>query len=643
MVATRHRIPSPLPGLLGASSASASLLFAALHLFPACSRLAFLTGLSAPPPLGSMEPWISPAPLGAKPFEGMTTDFLDGDVAEFSPSPSLWRGVPPLEGSLGLQAGLGETGIIFSWRDNLGHCISYLNKELGALGLPALYKDEASGAEAEHGFNLLALVNGTCGLLNLYQSVSAKLGNMEAEEIKRSGEREYLRTRQAKLKDQVETCEREIAAVQKKEQQLESKNKQLSNLLRGEKDEIARLWSTLASRASHHLHEMKRKEQELTRLKEKMSQLVTEKKDRRGTIEILNVLTRPDGKRSTWKTGKSLGKKEEELYRVQLARQEQREQGLALENAKLKQLLTQVGQDLQQLMGTDGGITQGAEQNFPYEVFQEQWCQFRDGVGDCGSREPCGGGQDPVISIIDHDKEILKLKKEIEQSRGVISLQQRCFQEQLDALVNAELPAHLKGSYVLEEEQRLEEERLLFEEQRRAFEEERRNFTEAAIRLGWEKKQFEEEKALLLKQEFLRSLPRLEVRDPKRRLSAPVAAGEHDYLRRQRRQSRPVSTPYPKVILTPSRTPVALFRTQQWQSTYNSSTPARAELYRLTAPPPSHRPVSSPQLSQRKASRQDAASQTEPAKEENFEDDLLDCSAESSFLGCHVIGIQEYL
>ncbi|KAL8164537.1 UNVERIFIED_CONTAM: hypothetical protein K2H54_053093, partial [Gekko kuhli] len=308
----------------------------------------------------------------------MPAGFLASDVAGFSQSPAFWRGLPPLRGSLDLPAGLGEAGNVFGWRDDLGCCISYLNKELGALGLPALYKDDNSGADPERGFNLLALVNGTCGLLRLYHNVSSKLGDLEAEEIRRAGELDHLRARQAKLKDQVETCEREIAAVQAKEQQLESKNRQLNDLLRGEKDEMAKLLNALAGRATQHLHDMKRKEQELTKLKEKMSQLVTEKKDRRGTIEILNTLTRPDGKRATWKTGKSLGKKEEELYRVQLARQEQREHGLVLENARLQQLLTQVGRDVQQLMGTNGGIIQGAEHNFPFEVFQELWSRFRD-------------------------------------------------------------------------------------------------------------------------------------------------------------------------------------------------------------------------------------------------------------------------
>ncbi|XP_048343408.1 afadin- and alpha-actinin-binding protein-like [Sphaerodactylus townsendi] len=546
-----------------------------------------------------MDSWTVSASPGAKPLEGMPDSFLVEDITGLSQPPALWRDPPAFMDSLEPPAGLGDVDNNFCWSNNLDHCISYLNKELGALGLPALYHDDVSGADRKHGFSLLALVNGTCGLLNLYQGFSAKLVGIEAEEIRRAGELDSLRARQAKLKDQVETCEREIAAVQTREQQLLSNNRHLNHLLRGEKDEITKLLNALASQAAQHLHEMEKKEQEVTRLKEKM----TDKRDKRGTIEILNVLTRPDGKRSTWKTGKSLGK----IWAW--------------------------------------GPEKGAEHIFPYEAFQEQWCRFRNAAGVSGSHLPRADEHqpDPVISITDHEKEIVKLKEENEQSRALISQLQLCFREELASSINMELPTYLKDSYFLEEEQRLKEERAVFEEQRQTFQTERKNFTEAAIRLGWERKQFEEEKALLLKQEFLRSLPRLEVRDPKRRLSAPVAAREHDHLPRQRRGSRPMSTPYSKLIITPSHTPIGLFRSQPWHLTSNPSPLTRAELDRQTALLPGNGPVPSLQLCQRKENHQDASCQTELVTEDDFQGDFLDCSMESSFLGLHAIGIQGYL
>ncbi|XP_053227502.1 afadin- and alpha-actinin-binding protein-like isoform X1 [Podarcis raffonei] len=523
--------------------------------------------------------------------------------------------------------GLGGLGDVVCWSDNVDHCISYLNKELVMLGLPALYKDDGSGDGAEHGFDLLALVNSTCRLLNLYQGVSAKLGDLEAEERRRAGELDYLRSRHGKLKDQVEACEQEIAAVQSKEQQLQSKNKQLNSMLKGEKDEIAKLLNALANQKSQHSHEMKRKEQELLRLREKMSQLVTDKKDKRGTIEVLNTLPRVDGRRATWKTGKTLGRKEEELYRTQLAKQERREQGLALENAQLKQLLGQVGQDVEQLLGTD--TARDAELSCPYKAFQEQWSRLKSSLKTLGGQavyaaDSCvseGGGQDPVISVTDHEKEIMKLKGEIEESRVLIALQQQCFQEQLTAASSSELPAHLKGSYFLEEQQLLQEEQNRFEEQKQAFEVERKNFTEAAIRLGWERKQFEQRKALFLQQGFLSSWPGFDVRDPSRRLSAPVAARgvQDEHLLKQRTWNKPICTPYPKVMITPCCSPVQVLRRKHLASNPTSPTMCRQQLVL-----PDDWPASPPQLWQSRRSCQNTACQTEMSVKDELQGDLLE-------------------
>ncbi|XP_061469862.1 afadin- and alpha-actinin-binding protein-like [Rhineura floridana] len=574
-----------------------------------------------------MEPLIPPTTPGEQVFTDTQCFIADyaSEVGLFSAD-----GCSPAHftDSVELLGGPGDLGDIFCWNDSIDHCIAYLNKELVALGIPALYKDDGSGDGTERGFDLLALVNSACRLLNLYQGVSSKLGDMEAEEMRQTGELDYLRTRHGKLKNQVEACEREIAAVQSKEQQLQSKNKQLNSMLKGEKDEITKLLSALANQKSQHIHEMKRKEQELIRLKEKMSQLVNDKKDKRGTIEVLNALPRADGKRGTWKTGKSLGRKEEELYRTQLAKQERREQGLALENTHLKQLLNQVGQDIEQLLGTDRGSAQGTELSCPYRAFQEQWCSLRNSIKTVGGQavylaNSCvskGGRQNPVISITDHDKEIMKLKEEIEESRVLIALQQQCFQEQLTAASSSELPAHLKGSYFLEEQQRLQEEQDMFEEQKQAFEVERKNFTEAAIRLGRERKQFEERKALFLQQGFLCSLPGLDMRKPTRRLSAPVAVRRQDeHLLKLRTWNKPICSPYPKVILTPCRTPVEIFRNKQLASNPNSPIMCRQQLLFSD-----DWPASPAQLSQSKGIHQDTACQTEMPVKGDLQGDFLE-------------------
>ncbi|KAM9115085.1 afadin- and alpha-actinin-binding protein-like [Pangshura tecta] len=565
-------------------------------------------------------------------------------MAKYTPEPGVsslvGASLAHLDGPLELLEGGSEPSGAFCWSTNIDHCISYLNEEVVGLGLAPLC--------VEGGFDLRALVNGTWALLRHYREASAKLGAMEAEELRRAGELGYLRGRQSKIKAQVEACEREIAAVQSKEQQLQTKNKELLALLKGEKDEqVARLLATLASRGAQHRHEVRRKEQELSRLKEKMSQQLMDKRDRRAAMEILNSLGRADGRRATWKTGKSLSKKEEEMFRSLLAAQEKQLQELTLENAELKRLLAQLRQDVGGLLGEDGvaaSAAQGGEgepapegtrssvatQELLTRSIQDQWRSHVESLGSqavpAGSQGCEAEGGDHVISVTDHDKEIVKLKAEIEDSRQLIALQQQCFQEQLIAAANSELPANLRGSYFLEEQQRLQEEQEAFQQQKRAFEEERRNFTEAAIRLGHERKQFEEERALLLKQHFLSTMVGLGPRDPGRRQSAPLSprAAEQEILPQPKKWNQPTYTPYPK-----ANTPAVLVRGRHLAP--SPATPNTAELLRVLklfpdngAPPPT-------QSNDQRESHKDTACQTESEDFWPVSGDLLDHFLDSSF------------
>lgn len=75
--------------------------------------------------------------------------------------------------------------------------------------------------------------------------------------------------------------------------------------------------------------------------------------------------------------------------------------------------------------------------------------------------------------------------------------------QQLATACDDDTTSLLRDCYLLEEKERLKEEWSLFKEQKKNFERERRSFTEAAIRLGLERKAFEEERASWVKQQFL--------------------------------------------------------------------------------------------------------------------------------------------
>ncbi|CAI9545580.1 unnamed protein product, partial [Staurois parvus] len=107
-----------------------------------------------------------------------------------------------------------------------------------------------------------------------------------------------------------------------------------------------------------------------------------------------------------------------------------------------------------------------------------------------------------LISREEHEKEMEQLKNEIRECRETIKNQQHLLQQQI-IVGNDDTSAILQDCYLLEDQERLQEEWRLFHEQKKNFEKERRNFTEAAIRLGHERKVFEEDRAMWLKHQFL--------------------------------------------------------------------------------------------------------------------------------------------
>ncbi|XP_075895158.1 afadin- and alpha-actinin-binding protein A isoform X2 [Nelusetta ayraudi] len=103
----------------------------------------------------------------------------------------------------------------------------------------------------------------------------------------------------------------------------------------------------------------------------------------------------------------------------------------------------------------------------------------------------------------DHDKLLARLEAELQESQQLVRLQQQLLQH---GLASPAVP-ELADSYYLEEWDRLQERWAELNRQRRTFERERQSFTDAAIRLSHERHDFEQQKASLLKQQYLCNSP----------------------------------------------------------------------------------------------------------------------------------------
>ncbi|XP_053549136.1 afadin- and alpha-actinin-binding protein [Bombina bombina] len=255
-------------------------------------------------------------------------------------------------------------------------------------------------------------------------------------------------------------------------------------------------------------------------------------------IDVLNYVGRSDGKRSAWRTSKTDAKNEEDMYRVLLNDYEQRHKRLMLENAELKKVLQQMKKEMISILspkkqktkekaedsfGTvfsdvDEDVADSSKENLTElscEIVREQlvnsirqqWRILKNHVEKLDNQASLVHVASPDLNAMikreDHEQELEKLKEEIQRCKETIRSQQHLLQKQLGVPSDDDTSALLQDCYALEDNERLKQELKLFNEQKRNFERERRNFTEAAIRLGHEKKVFEEDRGAWLKQQFL--------------------------------------------------------------------------------------------------------------------------------------------
>ncbi|XP_015668907.1 afadin- and alpha-actinin-binding protein [Protobothrops mucrosquamatus] len=417
--------------------------------------------------------------------------------------------------------------------ENIEQSLSYLNKELTTLGFPSLYAD-SRGKEV----SIVSVLNCMNELLLMQRKSLRAQEETETQHLKLGSDMDHLQNCYIKLKEQLESSRREIVGLQERDRQLQCKNRNLHQLLKNEKDETQKLQNIVASRASQYNHDMKRKEREHNKLKERFHQLLMSKKDKKIAIDILNYVGRIDGKRGGWRTGKTEAKNEEEMFKTLLNEYEQRQKQLLVENAELKKLLQQMKKEIISLLPSQkqmpkekvedstGPMLSDLEEDsgeankedmweLSCETVREQlansirkqWRMLKNHVENLDNQVShvySGSPSDKdTISRHEHELEVEGLQLEIQQCKEMIKTQQQLLQQQLTAPCDDDTNMLLQDCYLLEEKERLKEEWKLFREQKKNFEKERKSFTEAAIRLGLERKAFEEDRGVWLKQQFL--------------------------------------------------------------------------------------------------------------------------------------------
>uniref|UniRef100_UPI0037E78B8E synovial sarcoma, X breakpoint 2 interacting protein a n=1 Tax=Semicossyphus pulcher TaxID=241346 RepID=UPI0037E78B8E len=507
---------------------------------------------------------------------------------------SMYSSLPPLSRS--------SYNVIsaFCTEDNVPQCVSYINQELASLGLASTCIEASPPGGV--GLNTVPALNAMYELLQIHRRTMCTLEELEKEQLKKSSSMEHMQMNNSRLKDQLELSIREKSGLHETERQLQLKIKTLQSCLKTEKDEVQKLQSIVASRASQYSHDAKRKEREAAKLKERLSQLLVDRKDKKLAIDVLNSLGRSDGKRSHWKTAKASASHEGDMYKSLLSDYEATQKSLMMENAELKKVLQQMKKEMIHILSprqpsSRGATAEDSTEQLDSDVeekgdssretldqscehareqltnsIRQQWRKLRNHMEKLDSQASLVQNQlesnKEVIPRETHEDEMERMRHEVQQCKEFIHAQQQLLQQQLNTSFDDETAALLNDCYTLEEKERLKEEWRLFEEQKRNFERERKNFTEAAIRLGREKKAFQEDRASWLKNQFLNMTPFTD----RRRCSS--SDGQSALSIRSEPEMRMSST---KAQLAKSTT-YATFSTPK--ATQSATVPSTAELYR---------------------------------------------------------------
>ncbi|XP_056264486.1 afadin- and alpha-actinin-binding protein B [Pseudoliparis swirei] len=267
----------------------------------------------------------------------------------------------------------------------------------------------------------------------------------------------------------------------------------------------------LQLRCNQQEAELRLREQHTNRLKERLSQLTDRHREKGPSIEVLNFPPGGRGKRETpIKPFRPTAKWEEATLRLMLERREAE----LREAMKLRHSLTTLLHalrvdmehtlpdvvDVQEEVQSEDRRLDEAERALGDHVtggVVSSWRQVQKRLGDV----PSEGGLTDVDT--DHGKLLARLEPELEESRDLVRLQQQMMEDSLASPATAELA----DSYFLEEWERLQVHWAELYHQRRTFERERQSFTDAAIRLSHERRDFEQQKAALLKQQYLCDSP----------------------------------------------------------------------------------------------------------------------------------------
>ncbi|XP_062304913.1 LOW QUALITY PROTEIN: afadin- and alpha-actinin-binding protein [Osmerus eperlanus] len=302
--------------------------------------------------------------------------------------------------------------------------------------------------------------------------------------------RDERKVRGPSLKEQLSEKEQHIARIQ--------------DALRREREKSSRLQSRCVQQGA----ELRRREQQASRLRERLADTRRDRGHGEGmhththtlaSVMLIEQLLRPA-------RGNPSRREEAALPAMLERREAELREAMKLRHG-LTSLLHTLRRDMEQTI-QDTDVEQEEADNGVGSNQRRCWGSMWTGGVVQGWRKVQRRLEDLLIAGhtgegTDQDKLLAQLEQELQEGHQLIKTQQQLLQDSL----NSPMPDTLEDCYFLEEWEGLQARRAEMEQQRRSFQRERQAFTDAAIRLGRERCEFEQQKASLVKQHYLCESP----------------------------------------------------------------------------------------------------------------------------------------
>ena len=163
-----------------------------------------------------------------------------------------------------------------------------------------------------------------------------------------------LHSSRARQKGVIELKERQVAEANERERQAVVALQEEQCSARDSREQLRKLQALLTEKDSRFGHEVKRKDQEILKLKDRVLKLLADKSQIHSNIsslEVSHLMAKPEGgSRGKWKSSE---KREEDLVQRVIDDYKEKQQVLAGENAELRECFYNLQYELSRLLLPD--------------------------------------------------------------------------------------------------------------------------------------------------------------------------------------------------------------------------------------------------------------------------------------------------